>query len=92
MPLGRERLAILDWFHLKENLYKVGGSLKRLCQAEALLWQGKLDQTIDLFKELRSLSLPTDFVAICRPTALASPTMTTTRAKASRLALAPLSP
>jgi len=29
---------ILDWYHLKENLYKVGGSLG-LTQAEALLWQ-----------------------------------------------------
>jgi len=32
-----ERWEILDWYHLKENLYKVGGSLKRLTQAEALL-------------------------------------------------------
>lgn len=29
---------ILDWFHLIENLHKVGGSLKRLQQAETLLW------------------------------------------------------
>jgi len=34
-------MEILDWYHLKENLYKVGGSLKRT-QAEALLWQGKM--------------------------------------------------
>jgi len=39
-----ERWEILDWYHLKENLYKVGGSLKRLTQAEALLWQGKTDE------------------------------------------------
>lgn len=32
------RWEILDWYHLKENLYKVGGSLKRLKKAEALLW------------------------------------------------------
>jgi len=38
-----ERWEILDWYHLKENLYKVGGSLKRLTQAEALLWQGKTE-------------------------------------------------
>lgn len=44
-----QRREILDWYHLKENLYKVGGSLKRLCQAEALLWQGQLDQTMALF-------------------------------------------
>ena len=40
----QERYEILDWYHLKENLYKVGGSLKRLAQAEALLWQGKTDE------------------------------------------------
>ena len=32
------RQEILDWYHLKENLYKVGGSLKRLKAAEAFLW------------------------------------------------------
>lgn len=37
------RLEILDWYHLKENLYKVGGSLKRLAHAESLLWQGRVD-------------------------------------------------
>jgi hypothetical protein len=31
------RCEILDWYH-KENLYKVGGSLKRFKQAESLLW------------------------------------------------------
>ena len=44
-----ERREILDWYHLKENLYKVGGSLKRLIQAEALLWQGKMDEAKALF-------------------------------------------
>jgi len=42
--IAPERWEILDWYHLKENLYKVGGSLKRLTQAEALLWQGKTDE------------------------------------------------
>ena len=37
-----ERREILDWFHLIENLHKVGGLLKRLNQAETLLWKGKL--------------------------------------------------
>jgi hypothetical protein len=48
------RREILDWFHLKENLYKVGGSNKRLKKAEALLWQGKLKETLELFVELRA--------------------------------------
>jgi hypothetical protein len=43
------RLEILDWYHLKENLYKVGGSLKRLARAEALLWQGQVDAARALF-------------------------------------------
>jgi hypothetical protein len=34
------RLEILDWYHLKENRFKVGGSFARLRQAEAWLWQG----------------------------------------------------
>ncbi|NJL41590.1 MAG: ISKra4 family transposase [Leptolyngbyaceae cyanobacterium SM1_4_3] len=46
-----ERWEILDWYHLKENLYKVGGSLKRLSQAESLLWQGKTDEAKALFKD-----------------------------------------
>uniref|UniRef100_UPI0036F2EE36 ISKra4 family transposase n=1 Tax=Trichocoleus desertorum TaxID=1481672 RepID=UPI0036F2EE36 len=47
------RREILDWYHLKENLYKVGGSLKRLHQAEALLWRGKVDATILLFEDVQ---------------------------------------
>lgn len=47
-----ERREILDWYHLVENLHKVGGSLKRLHQAEALLWQGKVDDVLALFEPL----------------------------------------
>ena len=50
-PLGETR-EILDWFHLVENLYKVGGSNKRLYQAKKLLWQGKVDETLALFSPL----------------------------------------
>lgn len=49
----QKRREILDWYHLVENLHKVGGSLKRLHQAEALLWQGKVDETLALFCPLR---------------------------------------
>ena len=45
------RLEILDWYHLVENLYGVGGSLKRLKQAKALLWEGRIDQTQALFAD-----------------------------------------
>ena len=51
-----QRREILDWFHLVENLSKVGGSLKRLRQTEALLWQGKVDAVIALFAECKRSS------------------------------------
>lgn len=47
------RWEILDWFHLKENLYKVGGSLKRLATMEALLWQGQVEATKALLADCR---------------------------------------
>ena len=47
------RLEILDWYHLKENLYKIGGSLKRLKAAENFLWQGQIDNTQALFIHCR---------------------------------------
>ena len=49
---GRKQ-EILDWYHLVENLHKVGGSNKRLKQAQQLLWQGKVDETIELMSELK---------------------------------------
>jgi hypothetical protein len=50
MRVEGERREILDWYHLMENLEKVGGSLKRLGQARSLLWQGKVDETLVLFE------------------------------------------
>ena len=47
-PSG-QRFEILDWYHLKEHLYNVGGSLRRLSKAEDLLWQGDVEQAIVLF-------------------------------------------
>jgi hypothetical protein len=47
-----EKREILDWYHLVENLHKVGGSLKRLKIAENLLWQGKASETIELISSL----------------------------------------
>lgn len=48
-----QRREVLDWFDLSENLYKVGGSLKRLKQAEKLLWQGKVEAAKALFAECK---------------------------------------
>ncbi|MEH2321197.1 ISKra4 family transposase [Nostoc sp.] len=49
----KQRQEILDWYHLKENLYKVGGSIKRLKAAESLLWQGRVNSAIALFVDLK---------------------------------------
>lgn len=47
------RCEILDWYHLKENLFKVGGSLKRLVEAESLLWKGQVQAAQALFADCR---------------------------------------
>jgi hypothetical protein len=49
-----QRREVLDWFHLMENLHKVGGSIKRLNQAEALLWVGEVTEAKSLFEPLRA--------------------------------------
>jgi hypothetical protein len=42
-----QRREILDWYHLKENLYKVGGSRRRLKLVESFLWQGMWTEAHD---------------------------------------------
>lgn len=46
-----QRREILDWYHLVENLGKVGGSQQRLDRAEACLWQGDVDGAIAQFDD-----------------------------------------
>jgi hypothetical protein len=46
-----QRREILDWYHLVENLGKVGGSQQRLDAVEAFLWQGEVDHAIAQFKD-----------------------------------------
>jgi hypothetical protein len=53
IAVPEQRREILDWYHLTENLYKVNSSLKRLKQAEALLWKGQVDETIALLGNLK---------------------------------------
>lgn len=50
---GGEKREILDWYHLVENLNKVGGSRQRLTLAENLLWSGKVDETLFLLSSLK---------------------------------------
>ena len=47
------RRESLGWYHLKENRHKVGGSIKRLHQAAALLWTGAVEETIMLFNDCK---------------------------------------
>jgi hypothetical protein len=51
-----QRREILDWYHLNENLQKVGGSIKRLKQAEAYLWKGNVESAAALFTKLKKKS------------------------------------
>ena len=51
VPIVRQ---VLDWYHLIENLYKVGGSLKRLQNVENYLWHGWVDSAIGAFDGLQS--------------------------------------
>jgi hypothetical protein len=50
-----QRREVLDWYHLKENLYKVGGSQRRLHRLESLLWQG---MWTDAYRELAEVATP----------------------------------
>ncbi len=46
----QERIEILDWYHLIENLYKVGGSFQRIEEVKSFLWMGKVDAAISCFE------------------------------------------
>ena len=48
-----QRREILDWYHLVENLHKVGGSNQRLRRAKTYLWQGLIDNAIAEFDDLK---------------------------------------
>ncbi|MEM8720179.1 MAG: hypothetical protein AAGE84_12860 [Cyanobacteria bacterium P01_G01_bin.39] len=48
----QQRREVLDWYHLMENLHKVGGSLGRLKLVENYLWQGFVDDAIAEFNHL----------------------------------------
>ena len=46
-----QRREILDWYHLVENLGKVGGSKQRLDAVETCLWQGDVEGAVKLFDD-----------------------------------------
>jgi hypothetical protein len=47
-----QRREILDWYHLIENLNKVGGSQRRINEAQAYLWMGQVEKAKQLFVNL----------------------------------------
>lgn len=46
-----QRLEILDWYHLVENLGKVGGPQQRLDAVEACLWTGDVQGAVHHFDD-----------------------------------------
>ncbi len=62
---AEQRQEILDWFHLVENLHKMGGSRQRLATVEALLWKGDVDGAIEQFKDWQHQQVD-NFVAYLR--------------------------
>lgn len=58
-PFGGQQVVVrrqvLDWYHLVENLYKVGGSLQRLHRLKSLLWYGQVEA---VSQELSRLKRP----------------------------------
>lgn len=42
-----DRIEILDWYHLIENLYKVEGKKYQFEQVKAYLWMGQIDEAIN---------------------------------------------
>lgn len=45
---------VLDWYHLVENLYKIGLSKKRLMQLKTSLWRGLTDEALELLANCNS--------------------------------------
>ena len=50
---SQQRREVLDWYHLKENLYRVDGSVWRLRRVENYLWQGLVTEAIAEFDTLK---------------------------------------
>ncbi len=48
-----QRLEILEWYHLKENLYKLEADSELLERLETQLWVGEIESTIALLKEVK---------------------------------------
>lgn len=51
-----QRFEILDWYHLKENLFKVDAERERLETAETHLWYGRVEAALAVFTQDASKS------------------------------------
>jgi len=45
--IGVKRREILDWYHLVENMKKIGGSNKRLNRIKENLWKGEVKRVLE---------------------------------------------
>lgn len=52
-----QRFEILDWYHLKENLFKVDATRSQLEQAENYLWQGQIEAALAVFAQATDKSM-----------------------------------
>lgn len=51
------RQEILDWYHLKENLYKIQAPKKFLSEIEALLWHGQVEEALSLLRKSKDVGV-----------------------------------
>lgn len=63
---SEQRREILDWYHLVENLYKVGGSLQRLTQVKTDLWRGHIEQAQSAFAAWNSRAVENFLSYLCK--------------------------
>ena len=55
------RHEILDWYHLKENLYKIQAPKKFLSKVEAELWHGQVEEALVTLKKSKYVGV-TNFI------------------------------
>lgn len=56
MTIASLKDKILDWFHLKENLYKVDAHPDQLETIASHLWEGQVDQAKAVLKDIQTPS------------------------------------
>lgn len=54
VPNATQRLEILDWYHLKENLYQLSSEDVDRCRVETYLWNGDVQSALSDLKDCPS--------------------------------------